>query len=45
MKHAALRKNPGEKDPEAEAKKENDGKEPAAGIGAVARDLLGLKNG
>src|SRR5436190_1577153 len=36
--------NPGEKDPEAEEKKENGGKEPAAGIGAVARDLLGLKN-
>jgi len=37
--------NPGEKDPEAEAKKEDGGKEPAGGIGAVARDLLGLKNG
>lgn len=37
--------NPGEKDPEAVAKKEEGGKEPSSGIGAVARDLLGLKNG
>jgi ABC-type multidrug transport system fused ATPase/permease subunit len=38
--------NPGEKDPEAEAEKEEGGsKEPAAGIGTVARDFLGIKNG
>jgi ABC-type multidrug transport system fused ATPase/permease subunit len=36
--------NPGEKDPEAETKKEDGGKEQSAGIGSVARDLLGLKN-
>jgi len=37
--------NPGEKDPEAEAEKEQDRKDPPAGLGAVARDLLGIKNG
>jgi subfamily B ATP-binding cassette protein MsbA len=36
--------NPGEKDPETETKKEDGRKEPVAGIGSVARDLLGLKN-
>ena len=36
--------NPGEKDPEAEGKKTEEGKEAATGIAAVARDLLGLKN-
>ena len=36
--------NPGEKDPETELKKEAGSKEPATGIGAVARDLLGMKN-
>jgi ABC-type multidrug transport system fused ATPase/permease subunit len=37
--------NPGEKDPEAEAVKDEDRKEPSAGIASVARDLLGIKNG
>ena len=36
--------NPGEKDPEAEAKTEESGKESATGIGLVARDLLGMKD-
>jgi len=36
--------NPGEKEAEAEVEKDNRPKEPVAGIGAVARDLLGLKN-
>jgi ABC-type multidrug transport system fused ATPase/permease subunit len=36
--------NPGEKDPEAELSPEEGRKEQPAGIGSVARDLLGLKN-
>jgi ABC-type multidrug transport system fused ATPase/permease subunit len=36
--------NPGEKDPEADVQPEDARKEQPAGIGSVARDLLGLKN-
>ncbi len=36
--------NPGERDPEVESREPESRKEPVTGIGAVARDLLGLKN-